>query len=428
LLDEGSILDMAACSLRASGVYAFRSRLALVDCVFDSVTGYPQFQGDGAALALAGSDATLDGCEFIECYTIHGSHRGGALTATDGGSLSLDRCLFTGNRFGVRPWGFDHTQGGAAYIDGVATVVRNCTISGNFADVGGGIHVESGAVEIVNCVMWGDSSDEISGDATVSYSNIKGGCQGTGNIDADPMFVDSLEGDYTLQTSSPCIDAGSPYILNEDGSPSDIGHTGGGGPNPLIPHIRVGAPGVSILPGDSAAVSIANTGWADLTILGVACPDSFHTSLAFPRTIAAGETLRVEISYIGHSSVSDTVAISHDDAHQPAIRIGVSVEIVGGIVQAAPTRFALSQNAPNPFNPRTVLRFGIPEASSVRLAVYSVGGQLVRILVDGPTGAGHHSVVWDGTDSGGRAVASGVYLYRLVGVERTLVRRMALLR
>ncbi len=66
---------------------------------------------------------------------------------------------------------------------------------------------------VTNCVLWGDSSDEISNEesasATVTYSDIQGGYDGEGNIDADPLFADPGSGDYHLLRDSPCIDAGN---------------------------------------------------------------------------------------------------------------------------------------------------------------------------------------------------------------------------
>ncbi len=90
--------------------------------------------------------------------------------------------------------------------------------------------------------------------------------------------------------------------------------------------------------------------------------------------------------------------------------------------------FALHPAVPNPFNPRTTLRFSIAEAGAVRLAVYDVNGRWVRGLVDGRTDAGDHSVVWDGTDDALRPVASGVYLVRLKSGKSVSVRRVALVR
>jgi hypothetical protein len=83
---------------------------------------------------------------------------------------------------------------------------------------------------------------------------------------------------------------------------------------------------------------------------------------------------------------------------------------------------------PNPFNPRTTIRFDLPATGSVRLAVYDVAGRLVRVLVEGERPAGSHEAVWDGRDSTGRSAPSGSYLARLVaggkveGVRLSLVR------
>ena len=93
-----------------------------------------------------------------------------------------------------------------------------------------------------------------------------------------------------------------------------------------------------------------------------------------------------------------------------------------------PLRFELSQNAPNPFNPTTSIPFSIPETGSVSLTIHSVTGQLVRTLVSGVMGTGEHAVVWDGTDDAGRAVASGVLVYRLQSGNKVQVRRLTLLR
>jgi hypothetical protein len=93
-----------------------------------------------------------------------------------------------------------------------------------------------------------------------------------------------------------------------------------------------------------------------------------------------------------------------------------------------PIAFSLHQNVPNPFNPRTTLRFSVPEASAVRLAVYDVNGRMVRTLISGERAAGMHEVTWDGTDDVGRAVASGVYVYRLTTDADVAVRKMVLVR
>lgn len=87
----------------------------------------------------------------------------------------------------------------------------------------------------------------------------------------------------------------------------------------------------------------------------------------------------------------------------------VDVPGTGAIVSAAITAVH-----PNPFNPATTIRFDLPAAGFVRLAVFDITGRQIRTLVDGDLPYGAHDAVWDGRDSAGRGAASGVYLARLV--------------
>ena len=93
-----------------------------------------------------------------------------------------------------------------------------------------------------------------------------------------------------------------------------------------------------------------------------------------------------------------------------------------------PTDFALYPAYPNPFNAEVALSFGLPQASSVALVLYDALGRPVRRLVEGPLAAGRYRFVWDGRDQGGRAVASGVYFYRLAADSFVGVGRLALVR
>ena len=97
-------------------------------------------------------------------------------------------------------------------------------------------------------------------------------------------------------------------------------------------------------------------------------------------------------------------------------------------VASTPEDFALLQNYPNPFNPETTIRYTLPAPGEVELAVYDVTGRRVRTLVRQRQSAGAYTVTWDGRDARGQAVASGVYLYRLVAGGQVQVRRMVLLR
>lgn len=93
---------------------------------------------------------------------------------------------------------------------------------------------------------------------------------------------------------------------------------------------------------------------------------------------------------------------------------------LGGAV----SKLQLSQNAPNPFSTETTVRFAVPTASPVSLQVFDVTGRKVATLVDRAMDAGAHSVVWNGRDDSGSAVATGVYLVRLQAAGETVTSEM----
>ena len=83
-----------------------------------------------------------------------------------------------------------------------------------------------------------------------------------------------------------------------------------------------------------------------------------------------------------------------------------------------PERFELGANYPNPFNPSTIIPYQLAASSQVRLEVFNLLGQHIATLVDGERTAGFHTATWHATDGAGRAVGTGMYIYRMtVGVE-----------
>jgi hypothetical protein len=88
----------------------------------------------------------------------------------------------------------------------------------------------------------------------------------------------------------------------------------------------------------------------------------------------------------------------------------------------------LSQNWPNPFNPSTTIQFGLKKSGLVRLSIYDASGRLVKELVNSTLPPGDHTEIWNGTNSAGDHVASGIYFYRLDAGESSMKKKMVLLR
>ena len=108
---------------------------------------------------------------------------------------------------------------------------------------------------------------------------------------------------------------------------------------------------------------------------------------------------------------------SKDDHFKPAI---------------IPLQYKLSQNFPNPFNPSTTIRIGIPESGKnqrVSLKIYDVLGKEVKtLLAEGRLQPGYHKFTWDGTNYSGNPVSSGIYFYQLRAGRKSIMHKMILLR
>jgi len=98
----------------------------------------------------------------------------------------------------------------------------------------------------------------------------------------------------------------------------------------------------------------------------------------------------------------------------------------GGVVTSL--RTALAQNQPNPFNPKTMIRFTLSNPGQCRIQIYDAAGRMIRSLIDEPRAAGVHQVSWDGLDDAGKSVGSGVYFYRLKAGAFEQSRRMTILK
>jgi len=93
-----------------------------------------------------------------------------------------------------------------------------------------------------------------------------------------------------------------------------------------------------------------------------------------------------------------------------------------------PEELSLDGNYPNPFNPVTTIRFGLPQPRDVRITVVNILGQEVTELISGWRDMGRHEVVWQGKDRTGKPVASGMYFTVLSDGDKMIVKKMLLLK
>jgi predicted outer membrane repeat protein len=200
----------------------------LTSCVFIDNSAYRQ---GGGLRNSEWSSPVLIGCEFTGNSVTYSHSQGGGICNNYWDNPTLINCLFTGN---------SASQGGGMYSYwGTASLV-NCTFSGNSAaDRGGAMYYRNVSSTLTNCIVWGNTAlqgEEIyfehfenPATMTVSYCDIRGGEAGIyvepgnilnwgdGNIDSEPQFADSGNGNYRLSAGSPCVDTG-----DNDSVPVDV--------------------------------------------------------------------------------------------------------------------------------------------------------------------------------------------------------------
>jgi len=141
-------------------------------------------------------------------------------------------------------------------------------------------------------------------------------------------------------------------------------------------------------------------------------------------------TVEFDISY---AQVWDKIALIPMvlDGDEIEVSYQLTVDYASDVDEGSsprPLDYSLSQNRPNPFNPETVIEYTLPQRGAVRIKVVNSLGQTVRMLVDGMVTMGRHRVVWDGCDSDGNIMPSGVYLYTIEADTYRESKAMVLLR
>ena len=186
-------------SFYGGGIFCKNSSPTISNCTISNNWGSFVSYG-GGIYCCEGSSPTISKCTIIENIA---TEYGGGISCRVTSSPTITNCIISGNTA---------EAGGGIYSSNSSPTLINCTVSNNMASaVGGGI-LCSASPFITNCIFWDNSPDELyadSGTPVVTYSDIKGGYTGDGNIDTDPLFADPANGNYHLTMGSACIDAGN---------------------------------------------------------------------------------------------------------------------------------------------------------------------------------------------------------------------------
>jgi methionine-rich copper-binding protein CopC len=104
------------------------------------------------------------------------------------------------------------------------------------------------------------------------------------------------------------------------------------------------------------------------------------------------------------------------------------VREIEGSSESKPSDFSLSQNYPNPFNPITNFQFSLSKSSHVKIEIFNIVGQKVKVLVDEDMKPGVYSADWNSTSDNGNTVSSGIYFYRMQAGDFADTKKMVLMK
>lgn len=181
-----------------------------------------------------------------------------------------------------------------------------------------------------------------------------------------------------------------------------------------------------------STVNINNTGCETMTIESITgcgtAPFSVDTTLTSHSVAPGGSTtLQVCVTPTSNAPANCSVTVKSNASNTPTI-INVSLDGVTAVGSPAFNAYDIVAVVPNPFNPQTSIHYSLPRELAVTAEIYAVDGSRVLTLLSGEMRpAGENEVRWDGSNSGGQRVASGVYLFRLTTKLGARTARLVLL-
>jgi predicted CXXCH cytochrome family protein len=168
-----------------------------------------------------------------------------------------------------------------------------------------------------------------------------------------------------------------------------------------------------------------------LTKLRIALPPVGIDSVSWQLIAADSNNVTLRKAYWNYQLANEG---SMRGMHNPKYTIDALVASINALVGISPistevpARYELTQNYPNPFNPVTKFTFSLPKAGTVKIIIYDITGREIITLVNSMINRGKYSVDWNGTNSAGYNVSSGVYFYRIIAGEFFDVKKMIMLK
>jgi len=317
------------------------------------------------------------------------------------------------------------TRGAGAILSNASPTFTNVIFEGLEADYGGAVYCSDGSSPIFqDCRFLGN------------YARAVGGAVACVGV-STPQFEGCLFADNSAETSGGTINAalGAAPVLLQCTVAGSSAAVGSG--LATWDTMELGLAGVILVNG------LNGRGWdGDATsVPAVICTDIFGNEGGdWVGALSAQEAMDGNISaapqFCGPAdpnnpyTLNDTSPCSAD-ANPGCGRMGtfdVNCSVVSGIPDDLPLVSRLHPNYPNPFNPRTTIKFDLKRTGPVDLAVFDVAGRLVKRLVNESVPAGIHEAVWEGKDSKGRTAAAGVYFFRLKTDDTVDTKRMTLIK
>jgi len=337
------------------------------------------------------------------------------------------------------------------YGNVVHPILENNLIFGNTATIyGGGISTHH-YYEIINCIIWGNSSPQYGSQRVpvITYSNLEEAySNGSNNIFLEPELLDTTY--FLLSDTSPCIDAGNSDPMYNDvehiynlGHPmppangmmsNDMGHCGG--PNSFWGYwqwpysIELPSTPILVSPvvGDTITTNQVTFSWEDSDPMvlryGLELDTIDQFNNYFVDSVVIGNSfeysgLEVNKNYYWRVRAYNTAGWSEFSEVRTFNTFITSVSEN----DLLPNVFTLGQNYPNPFNPATKIKYSIPELSFVTIKVYDVLGSEVSLLINEEKSIGTYEITWSAEQ-----LPSGVYFYKLQSGSFVETKKMVLIK